>query len=75
MEPAFRLVFATLLGDHPVTWSSSMADPNSDDEDPPQLSAHALAALQEFYVEQQAGGNPDESTKVAENWVMNVICD
>lgn len=42
------------------------------DDDPPKLSAHALAALQEFYTEQQAailGGETGETPVIPEDWV------
>ena len=49
----------------------------SDDDDRPQLSAHALAALQEFYHEQKdieiVESNPENSTNFQENWVCILI--
>ena len=44
----------------------------SDDDDIPQLSAHALAALQEFYHEEkqkQEKASFEGNTNVEENWV------
>ena len=38
---------------------------DSDDDDPPQLSAHALAALQEFYAEQSAKSNEEHQAMEA----------
>ena len=57
---------------------TSNSSEGSDDDSPPQLSAHALAALQEFYAEEAAreqqhmapgegeGGAP---AQIAEDWV------
>ncbi len=41
---------------------------DADDDDPPQLSAHALAALQEFYAEQAQAGT-SHTRIVSEDWV------
>lgn len=40
------------------------------DDDTPQLSAHALAALQEFYHEQQQRQETSEKG-VSENWQLS----
>ncbi|XP_012902259.1 EEF1A lysine methyltransferase 1 isoform X2 [Mustela putorius furo] len=47
---------------------------DSDDEDIPQLSSHALAALQEFYAEQKQQSDPGRDDKynigiIEENWL------
>lgn len=51
-----------------------MASESSSDDDTPQLSAHALAALQDFYQEQkemeQMESDPSNSTVFQENWVQ-----
>ncbi|KAJ8033735.1 EEF1A lysine methyltransferase 1 [Holothuria leucospilota] len=50
---------------------------DSDEDDVPQLSAHALAALQEFYAEQTAIANEDEEEVAAkvggiqEDWQLS----
>ena len=49
---------------------SSLAG-EDDDEDRPELSAHALAALQEFYAEQQAALEDGGATSISEDWVRN----
>lgn len=51
---------------------------DSDDEDIPQLSSHALAALQEFYAEQKQQSDPGRDDKynigiIEENWVSKCI--
>ena len=45
-----------------------MAESDSDDE-PPQLSAHALSALQEFYTERQMNEETTSPSVIEENWV------
>lgn len=47
---------------------------DSEDDDIPQLSSHALAALQEFYAEQKQSTIPGRDDKynvgvIEENWV------
>ncbi|XP_038166513.1 EEF1A lysine methyltransferase 1 isoform X2 [Arvicola amphibius] len=47
---------------------------DSEDDDTPQLSSHALAALQEFYAEQKQSTNPGGGDKynvgvIEENWL------
>ena len=46
-----------------------------DDDDTPRLSAHALAALQEFYAEQAkkqvSSSPPSNDLPVSEDWVRN----
>nr|XP_004670586.2 EEF1A lysine methyltransferase 1 isoform X1 [Jaculus jaculus]XP_045010666.1 EEF1A lysine methyltransferase 1 isoform X1 [Jaculus jaculus]XP_045010667.1 EEF1A lysine methyltransferase 1 isoform X1 [Jaculus jaculus] len=49
---------------------------DSEDDDIPQLSSHALAALQEFYAEQKQYTNPDGDDKynigiIEENWQLS----
>ncbi|XP_069859236.1 EEF1A lysine methyltransferase 1 [Dipodomys merriami] len=49
---------------------------DSEDEDTPQLSSHALAALQEFYAEQKQHSEPCEEDKynigiIDENWQLS----
>ncbi|XP_004774383.1 EEF1A lysine methyltransferase 1 isoform X1 [Mustela putorius furo] len=49
---------------------------DSDDEDIPQLSSHALAALQEFYAEQKQQSDPGRDDKynigiIEENWQLS----
>ena len=50
---------------------------DSESGSPPQLSAHALAALQEFYAEEAAWkmhpkpGQGDAPKLIAEDWVKN----
>ena len=41
----------------------------SDEDDVPQLSEHAMAALMDFYAEQQAGDKLEHNSAVKENWV------
>jgi len=41
----------------------------SDEDDVPQLSEHAMAALMEFYAEQQVGDKLEHNSAVKENWV------
>jgi len=42
---------------------------DDDDDDPPRLSAHTLAALQEFYTEQAQHMSPSSDKPVPEDWV------
>lgn len=42
----------------------------SEDDDAPKLSEHAVAALMEFYAEQNAKDEGDQSSTVTENWVI-----
>lgn len=61
---------AELESEPPVDASQSLASGSgseNEDEDPPQLSAQALAALQEFYSEQNAAEK--DINEIAENWV------
>lgn len=45
-----------------------------EDDDVPQLSSHALAALQEFYAEKnQCGGDKYNVGRIEENWVSKCI--
>ncbi|XP_019507917.1 PREDICTED: protein-lysine N-methyltransferase N6AMT2 isoform X1 [Hipposideros armiger] len=49
---------------------------DSDDDDVPQLSSHALAALQEFYAEQKQHPDPNGDDKynigvIEENWQLS----
>lgn len=51
---------------------------DSDDDDVPQLSSHALAALQEFYAEQKQHPDPNGDDKynigvIEENWVCECV--
>lgn len=51
---------------------------DSEDDDIPQLSAHTLAALQEFYAEQKQSIDPGEGDKysvgiIEENWVSECV--
>ena len=41
------------------------------DDDEPQLSAHALAALKEFYAEQNVSTETSENAMPRENWVRH----
>jgi len=41
----------------------------SDEDDVPQLSEQAIAALMEFYAEQQAGDKLEHNSAVKEDWV------
>ena len=45
------------------------SDNESDDDDIPQLSAHALAALQDFYDEQKTFALEENTFKIDEDWV------
>jgi len=47
----------------------------SDEDDVPQLSEHAMAALMEFYTEQNVGDKAEQNSKVKENWVriLNIL--
>ncbi|EAX08279.1 hypothetical protein LOC221143, isoform CRA_b [Homo sapiens] len=50
-----------------------------EDDETPQLSAHALAALQEFYAEQKQQIEPGEDDKynigiIEENWKLRELC-
>nr|KAF6373514.1 EEF1A lysine methyltransferase 1 [Pipistrellus kuhlii] len=43
-----------------------------EDDDVPQLSSHALAALQEFYAEKnQCGGDKYNVGRIEENWQLS----
>ncbi|EAX08280.1 hypothetical protein LOC221143, isoform CRA_c [Homo sapiens] len=49
-----------------------------EDDETPQLSAHALAALQEFYAEQKQQIEPGEDDKynigiIEENWAAELL--
>lgn len=51
---------------------------DSEDDNTPQLSSHALAALQEFYAEQKQSTNPGVGDKynvgvIEENWVSECV--
>ncbi len=43
------------------------------DDDQPQLSAHALAALQEFYAEQAAQNDNTSQEMPKEDWVRRLL--
>ena len=43
------------------------------DDDQPQLSAHALAALQEFYAEQAAENDNTSHEMPKEDWVRHCM--
>jgi len=45
-------------------------DQSSGDDDTPQLSDHAMAALMEFYAEQNAIVETEHGSTVNENWVI-----
>ena len=45
-------------------------DQLSEDDDTPQLSEHAMAALMEFYTEQSAIEKTEHNSTIAENWVI-----
>ena len=47
-----------------------MNDQVSEDDDTPRLSEHAMAALMEFYAEQDAVEKAENKSSVAENWVI-----
>lgn len=48
-----------------------MDDENfNEDDDTPKLSEHAMAALMEFYEEQNAIEKTAHNSAVAENWVI-----
>ena len=46
------------------------SDQLSDDDDAPKLSEHAMAALMEFYAEQNDMEKAEQSSTVTENWVI-----
>ena len=46
---------------------------SSDSDDEPQLSAHALAALKEFYTENQASAESNAEQMPSENWVCKTL--
>lgn len=46
------------------------SDHLSEDDDAPKLSEHAMAALMEFYAEQNATEKAEENSTVTENWVI-----
>ena len=48
------------------------SDSESDDDDIPQLSAHALAALQDFYDEQKILALEENTLKIDEDWVCYI---
>lgn len=45
------------------------SDNESDDDDIPQLSAHALAALQDFYDERNTLATEETTLEIGEDWV------
>lgn len=52
--------------------ASNVNGEGNDDDDQPQLSEHALSALQEFYAErlaQEESGRGTSSAMIEENWV------
>lgn len=70
ISPTWQTFMAELESEPPVDVSQSLASGSgseNEDEDPPQLSAQALAALQEFYSEQNAAEK--DINEIAENWV------
>lgn len=42
----------------------------SEDDDTPSLSEHAMAALMEFYTEQDAVEKAEKNSSLTENWVI-----
>ena len=42
----------------------------NEDDDTPKLSEHAMAALMEFYAEQNAIEKAEQNHAVTENWVI-----
>ena len=43
-----------------------------EEDDTPKLSEHAMAALIEFYAEQDAKEKTEQDSTVTENWVISI---